>query len=498
MTRFRATGALVAALLLAVGAGAMALPASATTKAAEKSAKPDPVAALCNAVDAPMADALAALALEGQPGKAVHSRLVGLGSAANDAGRHECALALFLAAERALPGDVEHAVRLAWLERYLGQPESAAARVVYIAGKDLKLLDGEDEWLDRLVYALPEGSPARVALLRALFDAHWDTLPSPASEHWFELAEAHLADDDIAGARAAIARITSASVIARLRIDRRFDALVDRDSPRFDLRRAAEAELVSLRARSARAPRLLGTRIAILATLLELGRAGDVLAEADAIEALVAAAPADAPPFDDADEMIWVRNERTIALRRLGRLDEAVAALDAASRMPEQGGINVSQSLNLANFLNRLGRASQAREALARVGTSLSGYGRMVQMQEEMLAALLDGDRASAGVALAYLVEHADDAPAIARGALVDMDRPDQAAARLIADLAAPATRAEALLDLQDFKRPDPLPADIERLARWERLLARADVRAVIDQVGRREHFDVHRRGGMD
>ena len=71
-------------------------------------------------------------------------------------------------------------------------------------------------------------------------------------------------------------------------------------------------------------------------------------------------------------------------------------------------------------------------------------------------------------------------------------------AARLIADLASPLTRAEALLDLQQFQRPDPLPADAAHRARWERLLERADVRAVIDQVGRRERFDIHRRGDMD
>jgi tetratricopeptide (TPR) repeat protein len=287
-------------------------------------------------------------------------------------------------------------------------------------------------------------------------------------------------------------------VIARLRIDRRFDALVDRTAERFDLRHAAEAELAAMRARSARTPRALEVHVAIISSLLELGRADEALAEADAMEAAVAAAPENKPAFDDADQLVWLRNFRTMALRRLGRIDEAVAALETASRMTEDGRVNVSQVLNLADFLNRLGRADAAHAALARVGTSLSGYGRMVQMQEEMYAALLDGDRAGAGVALAYLLEHADDAPGIVRGALLDMDRTDEAAAHFIAELAAPATRADALLDVQDFQSVEPLPGDVERIARWRRLLDRADVRAVIDQVGRREHYDVHRWGEMD
>ena len=454
---------------------------------------------LCERLDADAPQALASLDLEPPlPPAQAHERLVDLGQQALDANLAECAHPLLLDAERRMPGDVDLAMMLAWLERYLDKPESAAARAAFVAGKDFSQFEGHDDWLYGLIDTLPYGSPARIALLQALFDARWDPLPPGASELWFQLVEARLADDDIDGARAALERITSPSVIARLRIDRRFDAIVDRTAARFDLRQAGEAELATLRARAARAPRLLETHVAIVSTLLELGRAEEALAEVAAMEIAAAAATVAEAAFDDADQMVWLRNHRTIALRRLGRIDDAVAALEAASRMTENGHVNVSQALNLAAFLNRLGRGAEARQALARVGEDLSGYGRMVQMQEKMHAALLAGDQAGADAALAYLLEHADDSPQIARSALVDMDRLDDAAARLVADLAAPETRADALLDLQDFKAADPLPADVERIARWKRLLARADVRAVIDQVGRLESYDVHRWGDMD
>jgi tetratricopeptide (TPR) repeat protein len=499
MQRTRSAAALAVVLLLFAGTSpASPQEAMEATKGGVKADVPAALRDLCTRVEADAPQAIASFDLDALAPADAHAHMVGLGSEALEADLPECAHALFLEAERRLPGDVDLAVRLAWLERYLRLEESAAARVVYIAGKDLAQLDGEDVWVQQLIFALPKGSTARVGLLQALFDAHWDPLPPAASENWFDLAEARLADDDIDGTRAAIARVTSPSVIARLRIDRRFDALVDRTAERFDLRHAAEAELAAMRARSARTPRVLEVHVAIISALLELGRADEALAEADAMEAAVAAAPENKPAFDDADQLVWLRNFRTMALRRLGRIDEAVAALETASRMTEDGRVNVSQVLNLADFLNRLGRADAAHAALARVGTSLSGYGRMVQMQEEMYAALLDGDRAGAGVALAYLLEHADDAPGIVRGALLDMDRTDEAAAHFIAELAAPATRADALLDVQDFQSVEPLPGDVERIARWRRLLDRADVRAVIDQVGRREHYDVHRWGEMD
>ncbi|MGH8028401.1 MAG: hypothetical protein ACREO3_00555, partial [Arenimonas sp.] len=338
----------------------------------------------------------------------------------------------------------------------------------------------------------------RVRLLEALFAAHWDPLAPAASDRWFELAEIRLQRGDLAGASAAIARIASASVIAQLRTDRRFDALVDRDLPRFDLHAAAVAELAALRTRAARTPTLIAPRVAIMSTLMELGRDDEALAEADAMEADVAAAGPGRVAFDDQDEMVWVRDHRSIALLRLGRVDEAVAQMEAASQMREDGVPNVSQALNLAHVQSRRGRAADARIALARVGESLSGYGRMVQVQEEMRAALLEGDPVRSEVALAYLVVHAEDSPQIARLALVDANRLDEAAARLVADLAAPTTRPGALSDVQDFLVPPPLPADAEHRARWQRLLERADVRAAIDRVGRREHYEVYRWGDID
>ena len=69
----------------------------------------------------------------------------------------------------------------------------------------------------------------------------------------------------------------------------------------------------------------------------------------------------------------------------------------------------------------------------------------------------------------------------------------DGAAAQLIAQLKDTEKRGAALAEVQDYRRPPVLPRMLESRERWNNLLARADVTAAIDEVGRRERQPVYR-----
>ncbi|MGH8029119.1 MAG: hypothetical protein ACREO3_04195, partial [Arenimonas sp.] len=126
----------------------------ASTKVIEKTsviaAGPPGPGPMCKHLAADAPAALAGLHLERLSREAAHARLVELGRAALDAELNECGHTLYLAAEDTLPGDVQHALRLAWLERYLGETERAASRIVIVAGKQPAALD-DDLFLQVLI-----------------------------------------------------------------------------------------------------------------------------------------------------------------------------------------------------------------------------------------------------------------------------------------------------------------------------------------------------------
>ena len=148
--------------------------------------------------------------------------------------------------------------------------------------------------------------------------------------------------------------------------------------------------------------------------------------------------------------------------------------------------------LNLALLHNRRGQTAAAREALSRVGSQLSPYGRLIERYARLGIALAEGDAATAETALAYLAENEALDPTVLLEGLVDAGRLDEAAARLIAQLGDETTRADALLNLQTFRRPPVLPGEAEATARWNALRDRDDVRAAALRVGYLEDHPIH------
>ena len=345
----------------------------------------------------------------------------------------------------------------------------------------------------RVARQAPQDAPVRLQLMEALLAADWDGNGLGTGDLWYQLALVYQARGDAAGIRRAVDRTTSPEALVKFRVDRRFDALLDRGAATLDIAAAANRRVERLRALAAERPRSLETRVELGSALLETGQHAEVVALANAT---LAALSADSPAFDDPDQTVWILNHRAIAQRRLGKLYDAQADLFRGAMMSESGERNVSQALNLGQFFCQRGRPDEARFAISDVG-SMSGYGRMVQASIEHCIALQQGDAPAARRALAYLREHRADAQEIWIWALVEADRMQDAADALIAALADPAIRGDMLAAIQEYREPAPLPAFASAQARWRTLLARTDVLAAVAHVGRIERQPIFASSGI-
>ena len=417
-------------------------------------------------------------------------------NAATSVGDHDRARDLMLRSVSLAPSDVDAWWGLTVVELRRGDHEAAANALARIALTDPGALDNIDAQL--IGFVVGESDPAglpHLDLLQALFDAGWSHQGLGVDYLWVDLALLRVERGEHGIAARVIERIRDPNAIVRLRMDKRFDALVDRDDPRFDVAAAVQHKLAHLRALSASAPRWLEARNYLGFALLEAGDATAALADTDAILAAVEASTGE-DPFDDMGELSWVGNTRAIALRRLGRLDEAASALREASLLGEDGVPNVSQVLNLGVLLCGLGRWEEALDTITDVG-EMSGYGRMVEAKVEHCAALGLGNQPAADAALAYIRAHREDAEPILLEALLEAGRVDEAATLVVGQLQSPRARDDVLLSMQEFREAPPLPANLAFEAAWEAMLGRPDVQAAITAVGRIETHPIHADAGF-
>jgi hypothetical protein len=118
---------------------------------------------------------------------------------------------------------------------------------------------------------------------------------------------------------------------------------------------------------------------------------------------------------------------------------------------------------------------------------SLSPFGRM-QLQRVRWGAYLQlGRKAEADDVFAWLREHRDDAEGSWLSVLLESGDMDGAAALLISRLRDPEKRGDALAGVQEYRSGPALPRQQQSRDRWDRLVTRPDVLAVVDEVGRRE-----------
>ena len=391
--------------------------------------------------------------------------------------------------------NAEHWLMRAQFASWVDAWADAAMSVTTVATRWPEFIaEADDQMIGRIAFRANDDGrhkAEKIGLLKALFAA--DFVLEGGSQPdglWHELVVDALEHDDLRRAREVSKRIQGASTLLHMRADRRFDALVKAEKRTFNLPAAVKRECKRLRKIVAANPRSLGVRTQYGYALLEAGRFTDVLALADEVIANVTAAPSGEAPFDDiADQLNWIYNHKAAALRSLARWEEALTVMEAARLQRDDGSLNVSQAINLGWHYVDYGRPESALKALDGIdwAHSLSAYGRMQLQYVRYRAYLQLGNTQEADNVLAYLREHRDDAEDTWQLALLDAGDFDGAAALLITRLRDPEKRYEALGEVQQYLPLPRLPKQSEELARWERLVTRADVAAAIDEVGRRE-----------
>lgn len=432
------------------------------------------------------------------PGVEQHSTLSAAAWVAARREQYPRARDLYLRATAADPGDPDDWYRLSMVDATLEDYEAAATHLTRLVRGWPELMENlADSHVNLVVHQAPEMSTVRLELLQALFDANWTRRQRGASSVWYQLALMRIERGEPEAARVALQRVNTPEELIKLRSDKRFDAIVDRTAPEFDVERAARQQLDHLRRLAAQEPTKLDLQMEISYAMLALGLHEEALAMTDSVLATIAAAKGDTPPFEDMDDQVWIMNNRAIALRRLGRNDDARAQLRRASRMDEAGAVNVSQALNLGHFYCSLGQSEEALSAIDKAG-KMSGYGRMVQASVQHCATRRGGDQRAAEEALKYIREHRTDSQEIYLEALLEANRLGEAAETLIALLDAPADRDDALYWVQDLRRTTPLPHDAAVRNRRQALIARDDVRAAIDRVGRIQSHAIYPSMGVE
>ncbi len=391
--------------------------------------------------------------------------------------------------------NAEHWLMRAQYASWVDAWSDAALSVTNVAKRWPEFLaDADDQMIGRIAFRANDDGlhkAEKIELLNALFAANFVLEGGSQPDGlWHDLVVDALEREDLRRAREISKRIQGATTLLHMRADRRFDALVEAEKRTFNLPAAVKRENKRLAKTVAANPRSLGVRVQYGYSLLEAGRFAELLALTDEVISRVATALSDEAPYDDIDDQLnWIYNHKAAALRALGRWDDALSVMEAARLQEEEGSINVSQAINLGWHYVDYGKPENALKALEGIdwAHSLSPYGRMQLQYVRFRAYLQLGNAREADNVLAYLREHRDDAEDTWQLALIDAGDFDGAAALLITRLQDPDKRYEALGEVQEFLPLPRLPNQAEELERWKRLVARADVAAAIDEVGRRE-----------
>ena len=336
---------------------------------------------------------------------------------------------------------------------------------------------------------------ARLELLEALFNARWTLFGREPSWVWKDLALLLLQRNDMDGAALVAGRVTSPYGAIAMRVDRRFDRLLEGAGP-LDVHRMQDAEIEQLRTAAGEAPPSLKRVHNLLRALAGAGRYGEIVQRADF--ALAHAGPGGSSAYEDADEArMWILNDRASAMERLGRWEDAVADLEDASRMAGHQGGNVNQTINLATLYVRLDRPADALATIARVPLeNTTAYGRFLVEGVRHACAIAQGNAQEAAATFTYLRDHRDDAPDAYQAALLDEGLDDQSEATLVSLLRDSQRRNGALMSVQQFARGAEAPRQTRLRERWRAVVERHEVQAVIAEVGRAERWDIPPEGG--
>jgi tetratricopeptide (TPR) repeat protein len=342
---------------------------------------------------------------------------------------------------------------------------------------------------------LPHG--AALPLMQALYAAHWKVVwGMEPSGTWQDFALLLLEQNRLSEAIDVSTHVTDEYALISMRADRRFDAISAANPAQFDVDAAIRKALDHFQFLAERTPKSLTPRVVVLERLLEEQHYGAGLAVADALVAEIRLHADPKQWYDDFDDRyVWILDTRSRLLRRLGRWDEGVDQLAAASWVLEKDEKNVSQVINLGELYCDLGNPKNGLDTLVRLGSDISSYGRMQEAAVRLDAAIQLDDAAEKEKWFGFIKEHRLDAPRSYDDALLRMNDLDGAAKWLIERLEDKDLRSSALLSIQDYAVPRETPRQAELRKRRRDLMTRADVQGEIQKVGRIGSYKIEALG---
>jgi tetratricopeptide (TPR) repeat protein len=365
-------------------------------------------------------------------------------------------------------------------------PEDAAKSLVVVARRWPYALNGNDGIVNETARAVREQrhADAHRELLEALLDMRWlhgdGTEPSGL---WRDLSLELLDKSLVDRAIDVATHVTDPYVLIEMRADRRMAKVMRSGVVHTNVKKAAIDAVAAAKQGMHDHPGSLARVTALTSALMTLQQYQEILdATAPIVERVRTAAPG-LKPYEDVERQYeWVLHARARALLEMGRFDDALAeqrlAMSANGPSP-----SASQAINLAGMLNDLARPAEALAVLP-VDANLSPYGFMQLQSMRFESALLMHDDAAAAAALKYLREHEADSPVTLQRMLAISGAADDAARILIARLADPWLRTDALVEAQQYAPGRGPPQALAWRASALALCNRPDVRAAINAVG--------------
>lgn len=340
--------------------------------------------------------------------------------------------------------------------------------------------------LDDSFGALPNAGPARLQLAEVVAPASSDASAQESlSPLWLHAAAAASQKGDAAAASRFARRIASPFVMAVLRADHRFDAVVAADPAAFDVSSLAAARQARAQAAAAAQPRSLGAQVELASSLYKLDRFPEALGVLNAALAHVQfGRQAEGAYFEDPESFPEAAYWKSATLIELGRDEEALANV---STFCGECAIQARLDMWLARKMTETGRPGEALpilEADRPEGLDIIGAAQLTQMKA--CAYHLVGRDADAKAQLEILRRGKHGAPdSFLNGLLCLGADDDEIAATLISWLADPGLRSEALARLQGYHEGHVTPLAQMMRDRLQKVAARPDVQAALARVGR-------------
>lgn len=325
-------------------------------------------------------------------------------------------------------------------------------------------------------------------LREALHKSGW--VNEDASWIWLKLVDDYIDLGRPADAAPVVARVTSPSARLQLFSMRRYDPVRPAGAA-LNIDAAWAGEVTLARKAADKPDAAIKARSRLASALFAVNRLDEALVVADA----VLAGPEPEADTMEAEDFTWVMNSRSRILMALDRSEDAVAQQRAAAARLEFGTPNVSQRINLGWTYLRLDRAQEAFDTVKAMENeqSLSLYGKMQAWQVRACAARGVGDIAAAEASEALMAENWREAPVSVFEAHSCREDEDAMARFMVEALGDPKTASRMVDLMHAYLDTEPTDWDRRMAARHYRVIARPEVIAARDAVGRA--FTVPTRG---